>query len=120
MGATKNILGTIISDADGLQVNVMANPLPIIEAGGGTVNIGAITVTTAATLIKAANTDRYSISVYNNGSATIYVGPDDTVTTSTGMPIPAAAEREIKATTAVYGIIAAATANIRYWEEEQT
>lgn len=50
----------------------------------------AVSVTTAATQILAANSERKSAIIYNNSAATIFVGPDNTVTTVNGLPVPAA------------------------------
>jgi hypothetical protein len=80
---------------------------------------GNVTVATTATLIKAA-ASRQSISIYNNGASTVFVGYDTAVTTTNGMPIPAGAEREIRDELAVYGIVASGTVDVRYIEERMS
>lgn len=77
---------------------------------------GATTITSSATLIRASQA-RTSISIYNNGAATVYVGTDSAVTTSNGMPIPAGSEREILFEGTIYGIVASGSVEVRWIEE---
>lgn len=77
----------------------------------------AVTVTTTATLVVAANNGRIAITIWNFGSATIYWGKDASVTTANGVPIPAngsVEERDYLGP--VYAIAASGTVNTRYWE----
>ena len=46
-----------------------------------------VTVGNTATLIVAANTARLSLVIQNNGSVTVYIGPDASVSTSNGVAI---------------------------------
>lgn len=85
---------------------------------------GAVSVTNTATLIVAANTKRRSITIVNDSSSTIYIGPDSSITTANGTPlygrqtrtegrnIPEGYQGDI------YGIVASGTADTRYWEVE--
>lgn len=83
-----------------------------------------VSVTTAATLIVAANTGRRSLIIGHDGSAKIYIGPDDSVTTSNGIPFYPA-EKMVRDLIPegykgnVYGIAASGTQDIRYWEDSQ-
>lgn len=51
----------------------------------------AVSVGTAATRIDQGTVNRKYIIIVNNGSATVYVGSSDTVTTANGLPIAAGA-----------------------------
>lgn len=46
-----------------------------------------VTVTTGATQIIAANTSRRAITISRGSGARLWIGPDNTVTTSMGIPI---------------------------------
>lgn len=81
----------------------------------------AVTVTTAATKIMAANPGRRGYIIANNSSQTIYVGPDASITTSNAIPIAVGSNitdsgdgDNFKSTW--YGIVAATTADVRYME----
>lgn len=81
----------------------------------------AVTVGTSATLIIAANAERKGLEVCNNSSATIYIGPDANITTSNAMPIAASQYLNDSGLFdayrgALYGIVVASTADVRFWE----
>ncbi len=84
--------------------------------------VGTITVTSAATLIVAQNAKRQELMLTNNSVGTdIFIGPDSSVTSSTGLPLYANQTRERSRGFAihlgdVYGITASGTADIRVWE----
>lgn len=90
--------------------------LPIAQAGGGTINTGQVNVGTAATQIAAANGNRFSVVIYNNGTATVYVGTSG-VTTGNGHALPAGQAISFKSTAAIYGIVGAGTQTVTYCEE---
>ena len=46
-----------------------------------------VTVGASATLIVAANPQRISIIIVNTGTPTVYIGQDNTVLSSTGIPL---------------------------------
>ena len=81
-----------------------------------------VTVTTTATKLVAANTLRESILLTQITDTTIYVGPDDTVTSSNGFPLKQwDIMNENNSGTKVYmgdiyGIVDSSTADVRYWE----
>ena len=82
-----------------------------------TLNYANVSVTTAATLIKASNSSRKSILIFNNGSAILYVGITG-VTASTGYEVLADHAIYLVVTDAVYGITSAGTSDVRYIEVE--
>lgn len=81
-----------------------------------------VTVTNAATLIVAANTQRLSLIVVNTGTPTVYIGQDESVTAANGVPIKTDGNlTEDNGGTKmycgpIYGITASATSDVRYWE----
>jgi hypothetical protein len=85
---------------------------------GSTLASSAVTVTTTATQLCAAATDRYSVGIYNNGSVVIYVGPS-AVTTASGFPVAAGGALFLDSATeaAVFAIAASSTADVRVMTE---
>ena len=90
---------------------------------------GAITVPATANGIQivAKNLSRIQILLYNNSAVTIFLGEDTNVTTSNGYPFLSGREKTIgfngdadafplSYRGAIYGIVATATADLRYWE----
>lgn len=80
-----------------------------------------VTVTTTATQIMASNPLRKGCLITNTANATIYLGMDSSVTTSTGIPLAANATFNNAGTSDawrgdIYGIIGSSTADIRFWE----
>lgn len=73
-----------------------------------------------ATLVLASNTWRQGITLYNNGSVTIYIGTDASVATATGIPMLAGAAYDFNGWQQykgpLYAIAASATADVRYLE----
>lgn len=106
----------LLVDSSG-RLQVVAGGTVSVSQASTAGNFGAITVGTSATQIRAANTSRRSISIFNNGSVTVYVGYDNTVTVSNGMPIPPGGERELRVTSDVYGIAGTAGQDVRYISE---
>lgn len=84
----------------------------------GTMNYGNISVTTVATLIKATNASRKSILVRNYGSASLFIGGNNSVTTSNGFEVQANQSIYIKDTDEIYGIVASGTLDVRYLETQ--
>ncbi|MHB8409828.1 MAG: hypothetical protein ACYDHY_17375 [Acidiferrobacterales bacterium] len=73
-----------------------------------------VSVTTAATLILAANGSRVVANIANVSTQTVYLGRDNTVTTANGWPLGAGSNMEDRETTdAWYGIVAVGTADVR-------
>ncbi len=79
-------------------------------AGASDPTVDAVAVDDTATLILAASAgDRTTVSL-NNAAAggTVYLGPDNTVTTSTGFPLAAGETIQWPSQGAIYGICATA------------
>lgn len=73
------------------------------ELNSGTMNYGAVTVGTTATVIKAANSSRKTILIRNNGDATIWIG-DSGVTISDGKALEPSKSIKLYTQDAIYGI----------------
>lgn len=72
-----------------LRVNSSGELLVSLDAGqvssGG---VARVTVTNVATLIRAANAARKEITIYNEGTADIYLGLDNAVSSVNGILLP--------------------------------
>ena len=90
---------------------------------------GAITVPATANGIEivAKNLSRVALLLYNNGANTIFLGEDNSVDITNGYPLKSGDELILAYDAdesgyglfykgAVFGIVAAATENLRYWE----
>jgi hypothetical protein len=73
-------------------------------------------VTTSASKVVNGAAGRDTVTLYNSGSATAYVGPGADVTSATGFPIPAGASLTMETTSDVYAIGSAATTLAILWE----
>lgn len=81
-----------------------------------------VTVTTSATLIITANTQRLSLIIENTGTQDLYIGQDALVTTSNGILLEegdilsedASGTNQYKGP--YYGIVGTSTSDVRYWE----
>ena len=84
------------------------------------VNKSAVSVSTTATKIVSANNRRVDLVISNEGSATIYLGFDDTVTTSNGVSLYQSEKTTWSGKDIyrgdIYGIVASGTQEARYWE----
>lgn len=83
----------------------------------------AVTITTSATLIVAANTKRRNLTIVSNSSSTAHIGPDDSITTSNAIPLYGRSTRDQDRIPEgwqgpVYGIVGSGTVEVRYWETE--
>jgi len=83
-----------------------------------------VTVTTSATRIVAASSNRKGLILANEGSVKVFIGPDDSITTSNAIPL-FQSEKLFNSGLPdlwrgdIYGIVASGTADIRYWEYGQ-
>ena len=88
--------------------------------GVDTGTYGAVSVGTAATLIKAANTSRISIQITNLDLTTLYFGFDASVTTANGFPLDQFDTISFTGSDlyrgAVYGIVGSGTIDVRWFE----
>jgi len=91
-----------------------------IELTSSTASVGQVTVGTTATLIRPENLGRRFLVIVNNSGGSIFIGPDNTVTTTTGLEIPTGLALDLTRllegyTGPIYGI-ASAPRTISYWE----
>lgn len=92
---------------------------PYTPRGAPTFTTGQATIATSATVIAAQRTKRHRIVVVvPDGGATVYVGASN-VATSTGVPVEAGKSVGFQTEGALYGIVAAGTQAVGYWEEHE-
>lgn len=82
----------------------------------------SVTVTDTATEIVGANSSRRNLTIVNNGSNTVFIGPDSSITTANAIPLYASSTRDSDVIPegykgAIYGIVESGSENVRYWEE---
>lgn len=96
-----------------------AQQVVIPAAPAGTPAFGQITASTSATLIRAANTNRSAVIVVNHGSTNVFIGFTNAVTASTGVLLPGIPGSSLTFQTRsdVYGIVAAGTQVVGFYEE---
>lgn len=83
---------------------------------------GTVTVSTNATLIVPANSNRKGVVITNESTtAKLFIGPDSSITTAncpsieaSGKFTDAGVQDNFKGD--IYGIVAASTNDVRYWE----
>ena len=93
-----------------------ANPWPTRERQGNK-TFSAPAPTAVAASVLASNAARVSATIYNNGSVTVYLGKDGTVTAANGIPlIPGATLNDTSSLDAWFGITAAGTGDLRIVE----
>lgn len=85
------------------------------------VQYNAVTVTNVATLILPSNPSRRGALVYNNGTVTVYLGFDSSVTSTTGLPLVAGATYNDSGDSDlyrsdIYGITASSSSDVRFHE----
>ena len=85
-----------------------------------------VTVTTTATEIVAANSQRKDVDIANTDAGEIvYIGPDSSVTTSNAIPLYPQQTRDKPKMLSehwkgpIFGIVGTGTADVRYWEVTQ-
>ena len=92
----------------------------VLFPSSSTGEVGAVSVGTSATLIKAAKSDRVSLKITNGGTETVYIGFDSGVTTSNGFPILTQDVLDFSGndlyTGVVYGIVGTGSSDVRYLE----
>lgn len=81
-----------------------------------------LTIGTTAILICPANPKRISVSIYNSGAVTVFIGSNKNVTSGAGSQpgfdlVSSGTVYDDKYTGEVYGIVAAGTSVIAIWEE---
>jgi len=84
-----------------------------------------VTVTTTATEIVPANTQRRSLTIVNTSeSIIVYIGSDNLITTSNAIPLYETQTRDQDRIPEgylgpVFGIVGTGTSDVRYWEATQ-
>lgn len=112
-GSNKQIGGQRITDADPLQVSsVQSSKTP-----PGTTVVNALAPTGSAAQALAAVATRAAVTLFNNGSTIVYLGIDNTLTTSNGFPLLPGAAFTVESSTAIWMITASGTGDVRYWSE---
>lgn len=98
-------------------------PVVVQPLKGTSANIKTIIVGTTPTLVVGINSKRANISIVNGGAASVFIGPNEMVTTDTGTNpgYPILAGGEINNDTyigAIWAVVAAGTIRLGMWEEE--
>lgn len=100
--------GNVINDSD-------VNSSYFQASLATTMNHASKNIANTDTTIIAANASRKGIILYNNGTATIYIGLTG-VTTSTGYPLPSDETIYLYNKEEIHGITASTTEDLRYME----
>lgn len=82
---------------------------------------GVVSVANTATLIVAANNKRRHLVLNNQGTATVYIGPDTSISTANTVSLQASTvmtQDDRWHRGAIYGIVASGTVSVAYWEVE--
>tara|TARA_R110000782_G_scaffold263592_1_gene356304 strand:- start:1855 stop:2424 length:570 start_codon:yes stop_codon:yes gene_type:complete len=78
---------------------------------------GTVSVTTSATLIRAANIERSSCLVVNVGANDMHIGTDSSVTAANGIPVLSGQSLTFTVETTIYGISTGGANDVRYLDE---
>jgi len=111
---------TLAINADG-SINVQfaaAGKQSVVETNNGCAHSAVSVSSTAAPLVATALTDRTTIHIQNTGNQAIYIGCDNTVTSTNGTRIPKGGSAEFKFSDAVslHAITASGSADVRIIE----
>lgn len=88
----------------------------VVTRSGDTIANAAVSVANTATLILAANTNRNRAVIQNNSGQDVFIGASG-VTTANGVKVLPNGALAVETGAAVYGIVAAATSDVRVFEE---
>ena len=97
--------------------SVINGVVPIKNASNDFATGRLIAIGTSAAIIRAATPTQTKVEIQNEGTSTLFIGRDNTVTTSTGYPVPAGTAKTIEGSQAVWGIRAALTENAAFLSE---
>lgn len=75
-----------------------------------------VSVTSSGVQIIAANASRAALLITNAGTATVYLGSNNSVTTSNGFALAAGATVGLPQVTALWGIVASTSQTVAYLE----
>ena len=113
------------TDVDPAAIQTVKNNLTITDGQWQSITgdiYNNVSIGTTNTLILSDNPQRLSLVVVNNGSNTVYIGPDTSVTTANGIKIVASGTySEDSGGTKMYcgpfyGIASDGTTIVAYWE----
>lgn len=107
----------IAKDPTAFRVATPPAKLFISTAAGTSLASGVVAVGTSATVIRAANSSRQSLTIQNDGSADVFLGPASVAVASGFRLTPGGTVTIDKNTAALYGIVAAGSVNVRYLDE---
>lgn len=102
-----------------LLITAPAQAQVTLQAGDTITPVSDVSVTSSATLVRAANGNRIALSCTNTDSAVHVRWGDSTVTATKGQRIPAGSAAEIRNIGAVYMISEGATVTVSCTEEAQ-
>lgn len=95
------------------RVNFVGGVLDVAQVLGDALAAAAVTVGTAATLLAAADDERKSLTLRNQGATDLFIGPAG-VTAADGFPVAAGEAFTLdRSTAAVYGIRASGSYDVR-------
>lgn len=95
-------------------VNVASDGSIGVREVRGSKTVGAVSVSDSATEVVAANADRKLVIIQNLGPATVYLGEDSSVTSSSGLElVKGGVLTDEHSTDAWYGITDSGTADLR-------
>lgn len=117
-GIMAEVLISRVSGPDeGIEADTPPTRQLVTSATATGVGVAAVSVGTSAVLLRAASATRQSVTIRNNGSGVIYIGPSG-VTTATGFNVePGESFTFEGTTTAIYGIADSGTQACRVIEE---
>lgn len=98
-------------------VNVASDGSIGVREVRGSKTVGAVSVSDSATEVVAANADRKLVIIQNLGAATVYLGEDSSVTTTSGIElVTGAVLTDEHSADAWYGITESGSADLRVVE----
>ena len=101
------------TDLDMRDLTSVSDSVEVYQNKADTIAFGAVSVGDSATVILGVQATRTGFIIVNNSSQTVYLGTSG-VTTVNGLPLEAGASYENQLWTgAMYGIVAAGTADVR-------
>tara|TARA_R110002124_G_scaffold266813_1_gene433800 strand:+ start:10492 stop:11067 length:576 start_codon:yes stop_codon:yes gene_type:complete len=99
-----------------VETNSLAINGTVKTAGGAARAHDVDTVGVAAVQLMAQNNSRTGWFIYNNGTAPIFVGSDNTITAANGTPIPVGGGMGGDDTDEIWAISGTAGHDVRHWE----
>lgn len=111
------LISRVSGPDEGIEVDAPPTKQLVTSAIASGLTVAAVGVGTIATLLRAATGTRQSVTIRNNGTGVIYIGPLG-VTLADGFNLEAGESLTLDGTTtAIYGIAASGTQACRVMEE---